>query len=47
VLTWLTVTGPNDFSSRIISEFRANGGKAGGVFAGSSRPADPARFAQR
>jgi hypothetical protein len=47
VLTWLTVTGPDDFSSRTISEFRASGGKVGGVFAGSSQPADPARFAQR
>jgi deazaflavin-dependent oxidoreductase (nitroreductase family) len=28
------VTEPNDFNSQIISEFRANGGKVGGMFAG-------------
>jgi hypothetical protein len=47
LLTWLTVTEPNDFNSRIISELRANVGKVSGMFAGSSRPVDPARFAQR
>jgi deazaflavin-dependent oxidoreductase (nitroreductase family) len=30
------VTEPNDFNSQIISEFRANGGKVGGMFAGAS-----------
>jgi hypothetical protein len=27
------VTAPNDFNSQIVSEFRANGGKVGGMFA--------------
>ena len=29
------MTEPNDFNSQIISEFRANGGKVGGMFAGA------------
>jgi deazaflavin-dependent oxidoreductase (nitroreductase family) len=29
------VTEPSDFNGRIIAEFRANGGKVGGPFAGS------------
>src|SRR5436305_15311520 len=27
-------SGPNDWNSKIIAEFRANGGKVGGMFAG-------------
>jgi deazaflavin-dependent oxidoreductase (nitroreductase family) len=30
------VTEPNDFNSQIISEFRANDGKVGGMFAGAT-----------
>ncbi|HYZ52483.1 MAG TPA: nitroreductase family deazaflavin-dependent oxidoreductase [Streptosporangiaceae bacterium] len=30
------MTEPNDFNAKIIEEFRANGGKVGGMFAGSS-----------
>ncbi len=29
------MTEPDDFNSQIISEFRANGGKVGGMFAGA------------
>jgi deazaflavin-dependent oxidoreductase (nitroreductase family) len=29
------MTGPSDFNGKIIAEFRANGGKVGGPFAGS------------
>jgi len=29
------MTGPNDYNSKIIEEFRANGGKVGGQFAGA------------
>lgn len=30
------MTEPNDFNGKIIEEFRANGGKVGGMFAGAS-----------
>lgn len=40
------MTEPNDFNATIIEEFRASGGKVGGMFANSNLPLRPSTGAK-